>query len=39
MQYCTAVERKIALLLTRNARDFKKSMIQIMNPEAFLSGR
>ena len=39
MQYYTAVEHKIALLLTRNARDFKKSMIQIMNPEAFLSGR
>ena len=39
IQYYTAVENKISVLITRNVRDYRKSEIQVMRPEAFLSGR
>ncbi|HLF65673.1 MAG TPA: PIN domain-containing protein [Saprospiraceae bacterium] len=39
IQYYTAVEHKIPVLITRNVRDYRKSEIQVMRPEAFLSGR
>ncbi len=38
IQYNTAIENKIKVILTRNLKDYKKSMIQVMNPETFLSG-
>lgn len=39
IQYNTAIENNITVLLTRNLRDFKKSVIQVMNPEMFLTGQ
>lgn len=38
IQYNTAIENNIEIILTRNLRDYKKSLIQVMNPETFLSG-
>jgi len=38
IQYNTAIENNIKILLTRNLKDYKKAIIQIMNPETFLSG-
>jgi len=38
IQYNTAIENKIKVILTRNLKDYKKSTIQVMNPETFLSG-
>ncbi|MBA3285596.1 MAG: PIN domain-containing protein [Nitrosopumilus sp.] len=37
-QYNTAIENNIKIILTRNLKDYKKSIIQVMNPETFLSG-
>jgi predicted nucleic acid-binding protein len=39
IQYNTAIENNIKILVTRNLKDYKKAMIQIMNPETFLSGQ
>ena len=39
IQYNTAIENNIKILVTRNLKDYKKGMIQIMNPETFLSGQ
>jgi predicted nucleic acid-binding protein len=39
IQYNTAIENNIKILVTRNLRDYKKETIQIMNPETFLSGQ
>jgi predicted nucleic acid-binding protein len=36
IQYYTALDHKISLLLTRNTQDYKRSTIQVMTPEAFL---
>jgi predicted nucleic acid-binding protein len=38
IQYNTAIENNIKILLTRNLKDYKKAIIQVMNPETFLSG-
>jgi len=38
IQYNTAIENNIKIILTRNLKDYKKSIIQVMNPETFLSG-
>jgi len=38
IQYNTAIENNIKILLTRNLKDYRKSIIQVMNPETFLSG-
>jgi len=38
IQYNTAIENNIHILLTRNLKDYKKAKIQVMNPETFLSG-
>ncbi len=38
IQYNTAIESNIKIILTRNLKDYKKSIIQVMNPETFLSG-
>src|SRR5688572_5216506 len=37
IQYNTAMENKIKIFLTRNLKDYKKAIIQVMNPETFLS--
>ena len=39
IQYNTAIENHIQILLTRNLKDYKKAQIQVMNPETFLSGK
>jgi predicted nucleic acid-binding protein len=39
IQYNTAIENNIKILVTRNLKDYKKATIQIMNPETFLSGQ
>lgn len=39
IQYNTAIESNIKILVTRNLKDYKKAVIQIMNPETFLSGQ
>jgi len=39
IQYNTAIENNIKILLTRNLKDYKKALIQVMNPETFLSGQ
>jgi predicted nucleic acid-binding protein len=39
IQYNTAIENNIKILLTRNLKDHKKALIQVMNPETFLSGQ
>lgn len=36
IQYYTAVENGIHLLLTRNIKDYKKAQIAIMTPEAYM---
>lgn len=38
MRFHAAIENDIEIILTRNLRDYKKSLIQVMNPETFLSG-
>jgi predicted nucleic acid-binding protein len=38
IQYNTALEHNLKILLTRNLKDYKKAVIQVMNPETFLSG-
>ena len=37
IQYNTALENKIKIFLTRNLKDYKKAIIQVMNPESYLS--
>jgi predicted nucleic acid-binding protein len=39
IQYNTAIENNIKILVTRNLKDYKKAIIQIMNPETFISGQ
>lgn len=36
IQYYTALENKITLILTRNLRDYKKTSVVVQTPEAFL---
>jgi len=38
IQYNTALENNLKIILTRNLKDYKKAIIQVMNPETFLSG-
>ncbi len=38
IQYYTALENNLKIILTRNLKDYKKALIQVMNPETFLSG-
>ncbi len=38
IQYNTAIENNIKIFLTRNLKDYKKAIIQVINPETFLSG-
>jgi len=39
VQYNTALENGIEILLTRNLKDYRKASIQVMNPDMFLSAR
>jgi predicted nucleic acid-binding protein len=39
IQYNTAIENNIQILVTRNLKDYKKAQIQVMNPETFLSDK
>ena len=38
IQYNTAIENNLKILLTRNLKDYKTAIIQVMNPETYLSG-
>jgi predicted nucleic acid-binding protein len=38
IQNFTAIENGMSILLTRNLSDYKKSGIQVMSPETFISG-
>lgn len=38
LQYYTAVENSIPIILTRNLRDFKTSEIPVLTPEQYLKG-
>ena len=38
IQYHTAIENGIRLLLTRNIKDYRKAQIAIMTPESYLKG-
>lgn len=37
IQYFTAIENNITMLLTCNLKDFKKAHIQVMTPDSFLT--
>lgn len=37
VQYYTATENGISILLTRNLRDYKSANIEVMTPESFLA--
>lgn len=37
IQYSTAIKADITTLITRNLKDYKKAVIEVMSPEAFLS--
>lgn len=37
IQYACALEYNLKLLITRNVKDYKKSIIQILTPETFLT--
>jgi predicted nucleic acid-binding protein len=37
IQYYSAIEHGINILLTRNIKDYKKATIQVMTPETFLT--
>lgn len=39
IQYFTALENGISVLITRNVKDFKKANIKVMLPEVFLSNK
>ncbi len=39
MQYFTATENNIKLLLTRNLKDYKNAEIPVMTAEQFIKGR
>jgi predicted nucleic acid-binding protein len=36
IQYNTAIDNNIQIILTRNLRDYKKARINVMSPDAFL---
>lgn len=39
IQYNTAIENNIQIILTRNLRDYKKSHIPVMTPDTFLASK
>jgi predicted nucleic acid-binding protein len=39
IQYYVAIENYISIFITRNIKDYKKTNITVMTPEAFLSGK
>lgn len=38
IQYCVAIENGISILITRNLKDYKKSIIPVMTAEVYLQG-
>lgn len=38
IQYYSALENNIGILITRNLKDYKNPIIDIMNPETYLAG-
>jgi len=36
LQYFTAIENNLDMIITRNLKDFKKSKIPVMNPEQYI---
>lgn len=39
MQYYTAIENNLNIILTRNLRDFKLAQIAVLTPEEYLKGK
>jgi hypothetical protein len=37
IQYYTAVQNQISVLITRNIKDYKRAQIQVVTPEMYLS--
>ena len=37
IQYCCAIENSLTTIVTRNIKDYKKSMIKVLTPETFIS--
>lgn len=37
IQYSCAMENNLAIIVTRNIKDYKKASIQVLTPESFLS--
>ena len=37
IQYCCAIENGLTTIVTRNIKDFKKSLIKVLTPETFIS--
>lgn len=37
IQYCCAIENNLAIIITRNIKDYKKATINVLTPETFIS--
>lgn len=37
IQYCCAIENSLTTIVTRNIKDYKKSMIKVLTPEIFIT--
>jgi len=37
IQYCCAIENNLTTIVTRNIKDYKKSIIKVLTPETFIS--
>lgn len=37
IQYCCAIENSLTTIVTRNIKDYKKSIIKVLTPESFIS--
>lgn len=37
IQYCCAIENSLTTIVTRNIKDYKKSMIKVLTPETFIT--
>lgn len=37
IQYCCAIENSLTTIVTRNIKDYKKSMIKVFTPEIFIT--
>lgn len=37
IQYCCAIENNLTIIVTRNIKDYKKSVIKVLTPDTFTS--